>query len=212
MSTNLTRRLFTTGLVLAPTFAAAPAAFAQGLSRADQATVDRAVSYLENLTRAKGRFTQIDPRGRRASGDIYLQRPGKIRFEFDPPADMLYVSDGNQVAIQDNRLGTLERYPLASTPLALFLSRQIRLDRGVRVTDVSPTDGGFEVTARDGTGETAGQLIMSFADGPMALRGWTIVDPRRQRTEVRLSSLQRVASLDPDLFQFDVERRGSRRP
>lgn len=198
------RRLITAGLLLLPTGAFA----AQGLSADEQALVDRAVAYLEDLTLARGRFTQTDPRGRRAGGDFYLSRPGKIRFEYDSPNNLLIISDGNQVAIDDGRLGKLERYPLRTTPLAMFLGRNIRLDQGARVQSAQRIEGGFSVTAADGDG----RITLTFDDSPMRLREWTVTDAQRQQTRVVLNSLNRVASLDPELFTFDVDRGASRRP
>lgn len=209
MTIKITRRLFAAGLILA----APGVSLAAGLSPDDQALVDKAVAYLQNLTVAKGRFTQTDQRGKRASGDIYLQRPGKVRFEYDPPNKVLIISDGNQVAIQDDRLGTFERYPLRATPLNLFLGREIRLDRGVIVTDVARGDGKFVLTARDGGGEADGRIILTFADEPIALKEWTVIDGQNQRTRIELNSLTRVGSLPASLFHFDVPRKpGSRRP
>src|SRR4051812_46683436 len=103
-----------------PAFAqpAAPAA----LSAADQALVSRAVAYLEGLTEAKARFVQTDARGRATTGQLFMKRPGKARFAYDPPSGLLVVSDGGVVSIHDARLKTFDSYPLGATPLSLFLA------------------------------------------------------------------------------------------
>ena len=196
---TLTRRAV--ALALAAT-AFAPAAFAQpaALTAADQALVDKAVAYLQELTEAKGRFTQTDPRGGTTQGELYLKRPGKARFAYDPPSGLLVVSDGGSVAVQDPRLKTFDSYPLGATPLSLFLAKTIRLDRGVQVTRVSRAADGFSITARDGKKETAGQIMLTFADSPMALKGWTVTDAQGRTTQVRLDSLERTSGLDASLF------------
>jgi len=198
----LTRRSLALGLAAAPLagglFAATPAA-AQ-LSSADKALVDKAVAYLEGLSQAKGAFVQTDPRGVTSQGQIYLKRPGKARFDYAPPSGLLVVSDGNLVSIANEKLKTFESYPLGATPLSLFLARQIRLDRGVQVTRVSRLADGFSITARDGKKEADGQITLTFADDPMRLIGWTITDPQGQSTRIRLTSLQKVSSLDESLF------------
>jgi outer membrane lipoprotein-sorting protein len=197
-----TRRTVTLALALLPL---APTAFAQGaaapaLSAEDKALVDKAVAYLQELKEAKGRFTQTDARGAVSQGEIFLKRPGKARFAYDPPSGLLVVSDGGAVAIQDTRLKTFDSYPLMATPLSLFLAKTIRLDRGVQVTRVARAADGFTITARDGKKETAGQIALSFGDNPLALRGWTVTDAQGRTTQIRLDNLQAAPGLDPSLF------------
>lgn len=170
------------------------------LSPQDRALVDRAAAYLEGLTEARGRFVQTDPRGAVTQGELYLKRPGKARFAYDPPAGLLVVSDGGSVLIHNTRLKTFESYPLAATPLSLFLARRIRLDRGVSVTRVARLADGFSITARDSRKEAEGEITLTFSDRPLQLAGWAVSDAQGQTTRVRLSGLQRVSGLDPALF------------
>lgn len=195
---TLSRRSLTLALAAAPF---ATPAFAQApLSAADKALVDRAVAYLEGLAEAKGRFVQTDHRGRSTTGALYMKRPGKARFAYDPPSGLLVVSDGGVVSVQDKRLKTFDQYPLGATPLSLFLARTIRLDRGVSITRVQRHADGFTITARDGKKETAGQIALTFADAPLALTGWTVTDAQGRPTRVQLQGLQRAAGLDKSLF------------
>ncbi|HEX4711417.1 LolA family protein [Phenylobacterium sp.] len=178
-------------------FAATPPA---ALSSDDQALVDRAVAYLEGLTEARGRFVQTDARGATSQGELFLKRPGKARFAYDPPSGLLVVSDGGKVSIADSRLKTFDAYPLMATPLSLFLAKTIRLDRGVQVTRVARAADGFTITARDGKKETAGQISLTFTDSPMTLVGWSVTDAQGRTTQVRIQGLQRATGLDPSLF------------
>jgi len=200
MTSTLSRRFALTGLIAATAAPALAQTRAPALSAEDKALVDKAVVYLQSLGQAKGRFTQVNARGQASTGDIFLQRPGKVRFAYDPPVGLLVVSNGAQVNVQDKRLKTFESYPLSATPLALFLAREIRLDRGVQVTGLRRYADGFSLTARDVRKETAGQITLTFADSPMRLREWTIVDGQGQTTRVSLEGLTKVASLDPGLF------------
>lgn len=199
---TFTRRSLTLALAATPVaLSAAPPAFAQGaLSAADQALVNRAVAYLESLAEAKGRFVQTDHRGRSTTGALYMKRPGKARFAYDPPSGLLVVSDGGVVSVQDKRLKTFDQYPLGATPLSLFLAKTIRLDRGVAITRVQRLADGFTITARDGKKETAGQISLSFTDNPLALAGWTVIDAQGRPTRVQVQGLERVAGLDRSLF------------
>jgi outer membrane lipoprotein-sorting protein len=195
---RLTRR--TLAFALAATPLAGPAFAQAALSPADQALVDRAIAYLEGLNEAKGRFVQTDARGRSTTGQLFMKRPGKARFAYDPPSGLLVVSDGGVVSVQDKRLKTFDAYPLGTTPLSLFLAKTIRLDKGVRVTRVQRLQNGFSITARDGKKETAGEITLSFTDAPLALSGWTVTDAQGRPTRVQLQGLQRASGLDKSLF------------
>jgi len=170
------------------------------LSADDQALVAKAVAYLQELNEARGRFTQTDPRGSVTSGELFLKRPGKARFAYDPPAGLLVVSDGGRVIVSDSRLNTFIAYPLGATPLSLFLAKTIRLDKGVQVTRVSRAADGFSITARDASRQTAGQIVLTFTSNPMALVGWSVTDAQNRTTLIRISGLERASGLDPALF------------
>jgi outer membrane lipoprotein-sorting protein len=197
MRSELTRRS-TLALLAAATVT--PAFAAPALSTEDKAMVDQAAAYLESLNAVKGRFTQWDARGRKTEGDFYLKRPGKVRFAYDAPASMLLVSDGGTVNVWDSKLKTFESYPLKMTPLNLFLARHVRLDRGVVVTGVKRFADGFTIVARDGKKEADGQIALTFASNPMALREWTVTDAQNQTTRVVLNGLTPAGDLDPKLF------------
>jgi outer membrane lipoprotein-sorting protein len=176
------------------------------LGAADQALVDRAVAYLQDMGEVKARFTQTDGRGAPSQGTVWLKRPGKARFAYDPPSGLLVVSNGQTVAVADSRLKTFDSYALNMTPLSLFLARTIRLDRGVTVTRVSRMADGFTVTARDGEKKTAGEITLTFRDGPLALDGWSVTDAQGRVVRVQLSGLARAEGLDPGLFELKDPR------
>lgn len=196
MTRQTTRRAL---LLAAPALMLPVSAYA--LSPADQALVDKAVAYLQGMPSAKGRFVQTDPRGSVTQGLIYMQRPGRARFEYDAPSSLLVVSDGKVVSVADKRLKTVNRYFLSQTPLKLFLADEIRLDRGVTVTRVTRRTDGFDITAQDRVGKTRGQIVLTFGENPMQLLGWKITDARNAETQVRLTSLVRASDLDPALFR-----------
>jgi len=203
-----TRRAAMIGLALA----VAPIQAFAALAPTDQAMVDKAVAYLQSMKSVKGRFVQTDARGSVSRGAIYLQRPGKARFAYDPPSGLTVVSDGSRVSVADKRLKTFNQYPVSSTPLALLLAREVRLDRGVQVTNVTRLADGFTLTARDARKQTRGQITLTFTDAPVRLVSWTVTDAQGGTTRVQLSDLQ-TASIDPGLFVMkDPRPRGGARP
>jgi outer membrane lipoprotein-sorting protein len=197
-SSDFSRRRL--AMLLAASAASTPAWAQTSPSPVDQALVARAVAYLEGLTEATSRFEQTDARGRKTTGALFMKRPGKARFAYDPPSGLLVVSDGGVVSVQDKRLKTFDAYPLGATPLSLFLAKSIRLDRGVAITRVTRMTDGFSITARDGRKETAGSITLTFADAPLALTGWTVTDAQSRPTRIQLLDLQRVSGLDKSLF------------
>ncbi len=175
-------------------------ALAQTITPPEQALVDRAVAYLQDLGEVRARFVQTDARGASTQGTLWLKRPGKARFAYDPPSGLLVVSNGSTVSVADARLKTFDAYPLVATPLSLFLAKTIRLDRGVQVTRVARMSDGFSITARDVKKETAGQITLTFTDTPLALAGWSVTDAQGRATRVALLGLQASPGLDPGLF------------
>ena len=194
------------GRALRPLTALAAPSLRRRLSAEDQGLVDKAVAYLQGLGEARGRFVQSDGRGAPARGDLFLKRPGKARFAYDPPSGLLVVSDGGRVIVQDKRLNTFYAYPLSETPLSLFLAKTIRLDKGVQVTRVTRAADGFSITAREGAKKNAGQIVLTFKDNPMSLVSWSVTDRRGGVTQVRISGLQTTTGLDPQLFVLKDSR------
>ncbi|MFN3353507.1 MAG: LolA family protein [Brevundimonas sp.] len=208
--TTLSRRALTlSGLALA---IAGPALAQTGLSAEDRAVLARAQAYFQNLSAAQGTFTETGPGGQRRSGEFYIQRPGRMRFEYTSPAGLLVVSDGYNVKRYDPRLETFQQVPLGQTPLSTFLARNVRLDEGVRIDRVTRMpSGAFAITARDARRPNEGAVILAFAGEPLRLQEWTIVDAQGQRTRTQLTTLRPASGLANSLFQLrDPTRRPGR--
>jgi outer membrane lipoprotein-sorting protein len=188
------------GLALALAVTTTGPARAAGLSPDDKALVDRAAAYLEGLNEDKGRFVQTDPHGNVTQGELLLKRPGMIRFQYDPPSRLLVVSDGKTVRVVDPRLKSVNKYALKATPLSIFLADHIRLDKGVVVDQVMRTSYGFQIVAHSPKLH-GGTLAMVFADKPMRLMEWTVVDAQGGHTRVQVSDLQPTQGLSDLLFR-----------
>ena len=206
----LSRRALTlSGLALA---FAGPAQAQSGLSAEDRAVLAQAQAYFQNLSAAQGAFTETGPGGQRRSGEFYIRRPGRMRFEYTSPAGLLVVSDGYNVKRYDPRLETFQQVPLGQTPLSTFLARNVRLDEGVRIDRITRMpSGAFAITARDARRPNEGAVILAFAGSPLRLQEWTIVDAQGQRTRTQLTTLRPASGLSDSLFQLrDPTRRPGR--
>lgn len=185
---------------------------AASLSAEDRATLQQAQTYLQNLTSAQGTFVETGAGGQRREGRFYLQRPGRMRFEYTDPAGLLVVSDGHNVKRYDPRLNVFRQVPLGATPLSTFLARNVRLDQGVRIDRVTRmASGAFAITARDQGKPNEGSVILAFAGNPVRLHEWTITDAQGARTRTQLTSLSPTSNLAASLFQLrDPTRRPGR--
>jgi len=174
---------------------------------ADLATIDQAMN---NTGSFQGRFTQYGSDGSVASGTIHLQRPGRVRFEYDAPNPLLIVSDGVTLVQQDRALETFDRVPLAATPLNYFLKENVRLQEDAEVIGLQKLPTEWRVTAKDGSGEMAGAITLVFDAATLALRQWIIMDEFGGQTRVELSELRYNERLDPRLFVLRDEREDRR--
>lgn len=208
---TLSRRDLGFGLAAIAGLAALPASAQSGLSAEDRATLAQAQTYLQGLTSAQGNFVETSGAQRR-EGRFYLQRPGRMRFEYTNPAGLLVVSDGDNVKRYDPRLNVFRQVPLGMTPLSTFLARNVRLDQGVQIDRVTRMQSGaFAITARDQRRPNEGSVILAFAGSPLRLQEWTITDAQGGRTRTQLTSLQPASSLNANLFRLtDPTRRPGR--
>jgi outer membrane lipoprotein-sorting protein len=188
-------------LAAAPSMTMAkPKPGAPAVSAADQALIDKAATYLQGLRSAQAKFSQTDPRGTVTTGVFSLQRPGKARFAYDPPAELTVVADGTNVNVADGKLKTFDQYPEKNTPLSLLLSDTVKFDKAAVVTAVMRDKSGFTLVARDATKQAEGKLSLHFSTAPMALTGWSVVDAQNQTTAVRLEGFKTGVALGADLF------------
>ena len=210
---TLSRRDLGFGLAAVAALAGAlPAQAQSSLSDADRAALNQAQSYLQGLTSAQGTFVETGAGGQRREGRFYLQRPGRMRFEYTTPAGLLVVADGSNVKRWDPRLEVFRQVPLSQTPLSTFLAREVRLDQGVTIERVTRMQSGaFAITARDARRPRDGQVILAFAGNPLRLQEWTITDAQGARTRTQLMTLQPAPGLAASLFRLtDPTRRPGR--
>lgn len=166
--------------------------------------------YLNKLQTAKGEFTQINGDGSISTGTIYIKRPGKVRFEYNPPESALVVAGSNTVVIFDKKSNqTAESYPLSRTPLSIILARNVDLGRARMVTGHDYDGTATIVTAQDPDNAQYGNIQMKFTGNPVELRQWIINDGSGGQTTVVLGDLQKGGSLPNSLF--DVGSPGANR-
>jgi outer membrane lipoprotein-sorting protein len=191
---------------------AATAAILAAPARAQAQLSLQAISaYLNGIGSAEATFRQTNADGTRSTGRLYIRRPGRIRFEYDPPERALVVAGGGMVAIFDGRSNQrAEQYPIRRTPLHLILADRVDLTRA-RMVIAHDFDGtATTVTAQDPERPQEGRIQLVFRDGPVRLTGWVITDSAGYRTTTELGELRTGVTLSPFLFDITYEenRRG----
>jgi outer membrane lipoprotein-sorting protein len=200
------RRLFLALLFCFAASAASAADFAQTMqprfTPADQADLDRISAYLNTTQTLKGSFVQIGPEGQVDEGRFYIQKPGRMRFEYAAPNPTLIVSDGSSVAVINKKLNTTDRYPIWTTPLSLILSREVDLKKNPAIIGLAHQDGQLVVSARSHSSRATGNITLVFSEPDIALRQWTVIDAQGLTTTVSIRDLKQDTVIDPTLFKI----------
>jgi len=199
------------GIVLLVPLAAAAAAppTPATLTPQDQAELQRIAGYLNNIRTMSARFQQAGGNGA-SSGRMWVQRPGRMRFEYDPPNPVILLADTFYIYHYDRQLQQVQKVGLKSTP-AWFLLRDGISFADVIVTRMERGPNLIRVSVVESNQPDAGSLTMVFSENPLALRQWTVIDQQGRTTHVTLSDLQFGMALDPKLFQYSDPFAGSRR-
>ena len=163
--------------------------------------VERINAYFNNITNLQGGFEQIDSNNKRTLGRFYVQRPGKIRFDYAPPSALRIVADGSSLAIEDADLRTVEKYPIQSTPFRLLLADAVDLDRDARIVGVESQEGVLAISLEDKSGDAAGTIRLLFESGPeLQLKQWMITDAQGLTTRVTVNDVVSGRKVAADFF------------
>ena len=154
---------------------------------------------------ARGAFIQSNADGSVVTGTFALNRPGRMRFDYDEPTPILIVSDGTTVAMEDSELETVDRIPIGTTPLGLLLSTRLDVDQDVDVLSVMQRGNDIGIRVQDTSGELEGTLTMVFDKATYGLKGWLALDGNDQTTVVDLVDVETNVRVDPRLFRLNED-------
>lgn len=199
----LRRRFLTCGAAAAlVTSGLATPAAAQALSLGEVS------NYLNRLVTAQGGFTQINTDGTLSTGQVFIKRPGRIRFEYNAPDNSLMIAGGGQVAIFDPRSNIRpDRYPLNQTPLSIILERNVDLSRRSMVTGHTSDGTTTTITAQDPDNPQYGNIQLVFTANPVELRQWIVTDDTGGETTVILNDVAPGAAISDAKFNIRSEMR-----
>jgi outer membrane lipoprotein-sorting protein len=172
-----------------------------------RAILDRISLYLSSVQTMVGNFVQVGPDGGKTQGTFYIQKPGKVRFEYNPPTPIDIIADGSSVVVRDRNLATQDLYPLSQTPLRYLLADRIDILRDTDVISVTSDDTFVTVVIEEkqlvvGTS----RLMIMFDAKDLALKQWTVTDPQGLDTTVAVFNLDATKKPDPNLFVINYQR------
>jgi outer membrane lipoprotein-sorting protein len=190
-----------------PETPATPTPTTTAFNSTQRAQVDKVSSYLSSIQQLVGDFVQVGPDGSRVKGEFYIQKPGRVRFDYEPPSRIEIIADGQSVVVRDRKLATQDLYPLSQTPLRYLLSERIDLLRETNVVGVRADDTFVTITIEE-TQPLVGtsRLMMMVGAKDFKLKQWTITDPQGYDTTVAVSNLDNSKRPDPGLFKIDYTR------
>ena len=192
-------------------FGAAALASASGLGPVAPAqaaasdTAQKIADHFSSVSTMSGEFVQFGPRGEQTGGEFFIQRPGKVRFNYEAPSGYRVISDGKSVAIDNTKLNTMDLYPLSKTPLKLLLDKRIDLS-GKKVKSVKEDDDLTTIQLADRSLFGSSTITLVFDPKSYELRQWTITDAQGKDTTVMIFNVKQGVKIDQDLFAIDYKR------
>lgn len=178
---------------------------ADALSGEEQAALQQITAKLSSVETMDGEFVQYNPNGAQVTGKFYIARPGRVRFQYDPPTTLSVIADGKSVLVFDKKLQTYDIWPLSQTPLRLLLEDNLNLVASDKVTRVGVAPDLIEVEMRDETRFSSGTLNLIFDSKTFDLRQWTVTDEQGLQTMVALYNVETGKKLAADLFKIDYQ-------
>ena len=173
------------------------------LNSQDKQDLKRISTYLKNLGTIKGGFIQVASNGGTSSGKIFISRPGKMRIEYDPPSPILIIANGTFLIFIDKDLEQVDRYLLKFTPVNFLLQEDIQMEGNITVSSFERARGFLRITVQETNEPERGSLTLTFADKPLMLRKWTVLDSQQIRTNVMLTGIESGMELDTKLFEYN---------
>jgi len=178
----------------------------------DSQTLRKIEESLNAVRSLKTDFVQRAPDGTVAEGVLYLQRPGKLRFDFGKNAPFLVVSNGSLLTFVDYEVKQVSRWPIKKTPLGILVDEDIKFDSSIEVPDIIRFAGLVKVPVIDPKRQEYGYIILIFEESTMELKAWEVVDAQGYTTRVALLNPEYNVEIDGKNFKFKDPRPSKRGP
>jgi outer membrane lipoprotein-sorting protein len=166
------------------------------------AIIEKINAYFNELKNLEGQFLQTDADDSRKKGRFFIERPGKVLFDYAPPSAQKIISNGEYLAIENHDLNTADRYPLDSTPFRLLLKETVNLAVDAQIVALDVGENVVVLTVEDKESRGVGQIRLFFDWPEIQLKEWIITDAQGLNTRIELAALETNKETDPELFNF----------
>ena len=203
---KLLKTIVITSSLLFPSLLA-PQPITASFNSKEKSEINRIEVYLNGIKSLRADFLQVSSNGNMATGKLYMARPGKIRFEYDPPSPILLLSDGYFLRYVDKDLEQVTHLWLDNTPIGFLLDEDIKLSESITVTKFSQNANVLIINLKNSEKPEQGAISLIFSDKPLKLKKWVIKDAQGITTTITLNNSERAIELNPTLFKLtDVEK------
>jgi outer membrane lipoprotein-sorting protein len=181
---------------------------ANALSAADKAILDQVDTYFNGIKYFSGQFVQVGSDGKRVTGKFWVSKPGRMRFDYDPPSALQLLADGTSVAVRNRKLNTQSLYFIKQTPLRFLLAEKLDLIEDSKVLEVGREAAGISVVLQEGSVASGGKsrIQLTLPAPNYELKQWTITDPQGYDTTVTISGIDRKLQLPDKIFFIDQQK------
>jgi outer membrane lipoprotein-sorting protein len=175
------------------------------LNQDERKALQRIEVYLNEMKTLRADFLQVSSNGAVATGKLLLQRPGKIRFEYDPPSPIMLIADGYFLRYVDKDLEQVTHIWLEDTPIGFLLEDDLKLSGSITVTKFSRNANLLTATLARSKEPEKGTVSLIFSDRPLGLKKWVIKDAQGITTTITLNNRERPMKIDPALFELNSQ-------
>ena len=189
--------------ILFAVLAAVTLAFAATGGAHAQAGVPQIESYFNSMRTLQARFVQSNPNGSIVQGTLSVRRPGRMRFEYDPPSQLKIVADGLQVTMWDPATRDFGQWPIGWTAASFLVKEPLQLSGDLQVDRLDRANGEIQLTVSQARKPQEGKIVVRLAENPLQLRGWSIIDNRGNKVDVALVDVRTGLQLADSLFKYD---------
>ncbi|MAQ03626.1 MAG: hypothetical protein CMM20_04710 [Rhodospirillaceae bacterium] len=172
------------------------------LSRAQKNDLDRIEKYLDEIVSLRAKFLQVSSTGEISKGTFWLKKPGFLRFQYDPPSQILIIGDGTFLSYIDDEIEEIRNMFLSSTPLGFLANKKVRLKDDLAVSKVETSLAAIRYTFRKKSEPRSGAITLVFSDKPLKIRKWVVIDAKGIETEVTLSNLETGVEVEDTNFEI----------
>jgi outer membrane lipoprotein-sorting protein len=176
---------------------------ARALTAEETDLINAVSAHNSAITTMVGKFLQIDTQGQRIEGIFYLQRPGKIRFRYNPPSREEILSIGNGFYVIDRKEKTQYAYPQDKVPLRQFLDEKIDLLHAGLVAIDQSADY-LSLTLQDETPAGTIKVALVFDKETQDLVQWVLTNPDGTDLTFSLYDVEKGVEIPPAYFYLNI--------